>query len=428
MNISKVWRNSNRTMKTFNCYIVIMVLAFLLLDFMAVSSYAELRITPTISVSEEYNDNLFETETNRKSDYITRTLPGLSFLYTAPFWKWDLAYNFDYRHYARGLRNDENTHNLRANGSLNLIENLLFLDVSDVYSRVSLDVARNAANEGLFVNQTDQNLLTVSPYFQFRPTDTISLKTGYVYTNNWYSDPRSPARSRHSGLIELSYTMNPKVLVTTTYRMDREDSSIGRFYRHELYAGPRYEYAERSFISAMGGLSRTDYDRGLEVMNPYWSVGVTHSFDTVTANLSSSIRYTDDPLGGAVRESNYISLSLQKTIHGGSLGIISSYSELYDINRQTTTTERLTAGVNGNYEIYPHLNARVGFTFENYRYVSRHGTTRRYYADTGLTYSFGNDLSLGISYRHAAYDSPQIAEDNMRVNRIILEISKSFTL
>lgn len=403
-------------------------LAVLAVSFViAGEALAEFRLVPRVTVREEYNDNLYETDLDRKADYITHLQPGIALGYLAPLWDWDISYALDYRHYANGHHSDEETHNFVGNGKIRLIENLLFLDLNDTYSRVSLDVSKNMTSDSLLVNQTDQNIFTVSPYIALQPSPAFSIKTGYIFTDNWYKEPVANPRRRHSAFFDASYEMTSKFFLNSGYRMDRELSSDYSFYRHELFVGPRYEYAEKSFLSVLGGATRSEYDgEGKVFIRPFWNMRLTHSFDTVTASVSSSVRYTDDPLGGAVKEITYGSVNLQKSFSKGNASINSSYSELFDVERNVHTTNRLIAGLNGSYEIFEHLSAKLGFSFEHYRYLDQHGTTRRYYVDGGIGYSFPNNLSLAMNYRYTNYESAEIATDNMVANRVFIEITKYF--
>lgn len=79
---------------------------------------AEVQFHPSLAVSEEFTDNVFLTEHDKVSEYITRVLPGFSLAYQAPVLTGDISYTFDYRHYARGTQSDEITHSADAKGLL----------------------------------------------------------------------------------------------------------------------------------------------------------------------------------------------------------------------------------------------------------------------------------------------------------------------
>ena len=96
----------------------------------------------------------------------------------------------------------------------------------------------------------------------------------------------------------LSYELSPKISFTTDYTFTNELPETGNsFNRHEVLAGPRYEYADKSFIFAQGGVTATDYSNGTNVLNPAWKAGITHTVDTFVAAATAGTSYTDDPLG-----------------------------------------------------------------------------------------------------------------------------------
>ncbi len=172
---------------------------FTILSIATVAQGAEFEMHPSLAVSEEFTDNVFETRTNRTSDYITQTLPGLAMSYKAPALTANLDYVFDYRHYARNTVPDDIAHTLSADGHLTAVKNLLFLDVSDEYQRVSLDVTRDVTKESLFVDQTDRNVVTASPYLMFNPMERIMVKTGYRFIDvRYFGTPVGTSRSVHS--------------------------------------------------------------------------------------------------------------------------------------------------------------------------------------------------------------------------------------
>ena len=390
---------------------------------------ADYTIRPKITVSEEYTDNVFDDLTNR-TDFITRTQPGLLLKYSAPLWDWNLDYDYDYRYYARGSRTQDTTQNIIGSGLIKIVDEKLFLELSDVYNRVSLNIARDTTNESLSAQQTDKNVGIVSPYLVLHPSTQLTLKTGYRYLNTWYKEPSAVSKQDHVAFLNSSYELTPKFSLTGDYSFTREIPVVNSsFYRQEAYIGPRFEYADKSFVFAKGGIISTDYDNGTDVMNPSWSAGLTHLFDTVTANLSAGTSYSDDPQGNSTFQTLY-SASLVKTLQRGSLTLQGSYTKLktdvtvLNLNRQNNRT--YTGGAAGVYDLLQSLRATLGFTYQNYHDLLVDGTTDRYFVDCGLKYDFGKDLTAGLYYKYSDYSSADIASDNRRINRVTVEVKKVF--
>ena len=153
----------------------------------AQSEGAEFTIRPSITVSEEYDDNIFLTRDDRVADYITRILPSVNIHYKTPRWEWTLDDTFSWWYYAeRG--NSENFNNGSLTSKLVVIENFLYLDVNDIYSSVVLNPRKPSTETNLATNRSDSNNLVLSPYIKYQLTPASVLTTGYRYTNIWYKD------------------------------------------------------------------------------------------------------------------------------------------------------------------------------------------------------------------------------------------------
>jgi len=386
---------------------------------------AESGFTPSITLSEEYTDNVFGS-TDRRSDFITRLLPGFAAAYKAPLWDWNLGYTFDYRYYAQNSRSADSSNTLNANGLVRIIDEKLFLQLSDTYKQVSLDVTRDTTNDSLNGNQTDQNIGIVSPYLVLRPATNLVLKTGYRYINTWYKDPASVSKQDHHGFVDIAYDLSPKVIVTTNYTFTNELPETGNsFYRHEVLAGPRYEYADKSFIFAQGGVTATDYSDGSHALEPAWKAGITHTVDTFVAAATAGTSYTDDPSGDSTFSTSY-ALSLAKNVAQGYVTLRGSYIKYEDAETEQTTTETYAAGFNSSLEILPDIKVNLGLTYENYHDVEIASYTDKYYVDSGISWLTGKDLTLGLYYKLIDYSSAETAADNYRINRVILEVRKTF--
>ena len=407
---------------------------FSILSMATVAQGAEFEVHPSLAVSEEFTDNVFETNTNRISDYITRVLPGIALSYRAPVLTGDLNYVFDFRHYARNTRGDETTHTLSAKGHLVAVENFMFLDVSDEYQRVSLDVARDVTKESLFLNQSDRNVAKVSPYLTFNPTERIRVKTGYRFIDTRYFDSIGIDKMDHVATLDMAYELSKSFSLTAGYTFIRETADIGNFNQHQSLGGFRYEYADTSFLFAQAGYTWTSYDSGQKFNSIVWNAGITHTFNTVTGTVMTGVRYDEDPLRNITKES-FVSGSIEKRLTRGSFSLSSQYSE-FKLTRtdtfQTIAFELpkrkygVTAGC--QYDLTADLSSRLAIAAENYVYEQplTDSNTRRYQVDSGLSYLLAKQLTASLTYIYVAYHSPDIVSDNRHVNRAMIEIRKTF--
>ena len=379
----------------------------------------------SVAVSEEYTDNLFETPTNRISEFITRALPGVTARYEAPRLTGDLNYLFDYRNYARGNRNDEIAHTAGLKGHLTGVENLLYLDIAEDFQRVSLDVTRDTTKESLFVNQSDRNVVTASPYLLLHPTERISLKPGYRFIDTRYSGDAGINKTDHIGFMALSYQLMNRWSLTGDYTFVRELAAADNYRQHQALAGFRYEYAEKSFLFAQGGNTWTSYDSGESHSSAAWNAGITHEFDSATVTVTTGVKYDENPLRTVMQES-YVYANVEQRFPRGTLTVSPFYSEYLLTDTNALQTRKYGATAKGQYELLTHLTGRLGVTGEKYeqRLVSSH--TLRFLVDSLLSYLLAERLTLTLSYSYVDISSPGITTDNWFASRGMVEIRQTF--
>lgn len=405
--------------------IVMAFVALIILSSVPSVQAAEFEVHPSLGVSGEFTDNVFETNTNRISDYITRALPGVVMSYKAPLLAVNVDYLFDYRDYARNTHKDEVTHALSAKGQLTAVQSLLFLDVSEEYQRVSLDVTRDVTRESLFVNQSDRNVVSASPYITVQPTARIAVKSGYRFVDTIYSSSLGVDKTDHVAFLNMTYELVKRWSLTADYAFTRELADNDDFNRHQILGGFRYEYADKSFLFAQGGNTRIRYERGRSFDNNIWNAGLTHQFDTATATIVTGVRYNEDPLRNIIQES-FVSGTLEKRFERGALGLSPYYSEYVLTETDSLQTKKYGAVAQGSYEILPDFNGRVALTSERYQQWPLRNSTVRFQVDSGLSYLLARLLTASFSYVYVDYSSPDIVADNRHVNRVMVELKKTF--
>lgn len=386
---------------------------------------AEFEVHPSLAVNQEYTDNVFETSANRVSDYITRALPGIVMSYKSPAFTGDLNYLFDYRHYAKNSRKDEITHTLGAKGYLIAIQNLAYLDVTDDYQRVSLDVARDVSQESLFLNQSDRNIVNASPYITLRPTDRTVLKAGYRFVDTRYFDSPAINKMDHIGFAELTHGLTERFSLTAGYTFTREQAKINDFNQHLAYGGFRYEYADKSFLFGQGGNVWTSYQNGQRLNSVFWNAGISHTMDTVTASVTTGKHYIEDPLRSIIQET-FVTGVLEKRFDKGLVSLSPIYSEYVQAGSDSINTRKYGATARGQYSFTDDLSGSVSFGAEKYEQPQFGSYTRRFLVTSGLSYLIARQLTVSLFYNYADYYSPGIAADNRHVNRGMIEIKKVF--
>jgi len=382
---------------------------------------AEFELHPSLAVNEEFTDNVFETPTNRTSDYITRLLPGVAAHYLSPALKGDLNYLFDYRYYAKKNRDDEITHALSAKANLNAVENFMYLDVADEYQRVSLDTTRDVTRESLFLDQSDRNVFSVSPYITLRPNERSKLKAGYRFIDTRYFKSSAINKKDHIAYTEMVYEISKRFSLTANYTFTKEFSDVDNFFQHRALGGFRYEYTDSSFLFVQGGNVWTRYDKSRRLSSIVWDAGFTHVFDTVTATVATDVRYNEDPLSDIIKES-YVSGSIEKRLSKGSVSFSPMYSEYDPTKKDALRTKKIGATARGQYGLTSDLNATLNVTAEKYEQPN----IRRFLVDSGFSYLLARQLTVSLLYTFVDYYSSNNMTENRHINRGIIEIKKIF--
>lgn len=390
---------------------------------------AEFEFRPSVAISEEVTDNIYELPNNKRTEFVTRLQPGFTSSYQTPFWNWNLGYMLEYRRYERDTRSDTLIHNVDAKGNIALVENFLFLDLSDTFRQVPVDVVRNntATENSRFVNLTKQNNASISPYVLWRLKGDNTLKTGYRYTDIRYSGSTGIDNQEHRAFADLTHAITSKLNLTTVYAFTRLESRPTQFNRHDLSGGFRYEYADKSFVFGQIGYSWQQFDTGGDANYLFWNAGVTYDFSFVVATLETKVAPSVDPLSVSTKEASY-SGRLEKTLQRGMIGLSTSYTE-YENTRTNIIPDRHTLAISatGRYEVLQSLTATLTATGERF---SRNTVSDYPYRFTGvavLNYAFKDALTLGFTYTYINnLKDPNAGAASYQVNNAILELRKTF--
>ena len=387
---------------------------------------ADFTFTPTVSVSEEFNDNILDSATDKKSDFVTRLQPGAAAAYRGPSLNGDLSYNFDYQNYARRTKDDEENHYLASRGSAELLKNFFFLDVSDTLSRVSLDVARDVTAESPYANQTDRNRANVSPYLLWRLGETSTLKTGYRFIDTSFWGSPGIDRREHVGFAELSHNPAARLSLSGGYTFASISTDVVDYDQHDLSAGFRYEYADKSFLYGGIGNSWQEFTDSRSASNLFWHAGVNRDFGFLMATLETRVQYTDDPLAVSTEETTY-RVSMEKALHKGAIGLSSSYTEYQDT--LTDGSERRKGEVRGFWraELSQGLITSLVLIGDRVSQKTLMDYPYHFSGSAGLSYLFNYDITGSLNYSYIDYRRElDSAADSRQTNRVILALKKIF--
>jgi hypothetical protein len=391
------------------------------------ASAGDLQLRPNISVSEEYNDNIFESVTNRSDEWVTRVRPGLALGYRTPALDGKLSYNLDYATYAYGSHKDETNHRANLAGNAELVENFLYLNATDTLSRVSLSVVRDVTGESPFLNQTQQNLAQVTPYLLWHPGTKSELKTGYQYLDTRYWSSNGIDKQQHRAYADYTLQPSERFSLSAGYSYSIFNTDVTDYRQHDVSGGMRYQYGEKSFLYGSVGNSWQEFASGRAVSNLIWNAGVAHDFEWVLATLDAKVSYTEDPLSISTKQTSYLA-KLDRALAKGTLGVSASYTE-YDRSLAGLGTfpgnNKLAFGGYGSYQLASGLNGILTLGADRVT-----GGGELPYHLTGnavLSYLFNYGITAALSYTRVEYRHHwESATGARQTDRTVLELSKVF--
>ncbi len=386
---------------------------------------AEYRIEPSITLSEEYNDNIFLTPQNREYDYITRVLPAVHFSYKSALWDWDVAYAYDYRYFAWTYPNHNETHTIALTNLTRIVEDFFFLALRDNYTRVSLDVTRDFPSQSPFVNQTDQNIGSVNPYFVLHPGARTTVNVGYIYQNIWYKNPNAIKKVDHTGYTEMVHELTSKLSTTIGLKYTQDRNVVQDYSRKDAYAGMNYQYEEGSNLYGTIGNSWLHFEQTGRETQPFWTAGFNHKFPKFAFSFETGLTYIEDPFRVLRRQDRYVA-TIRREIERTAYSVTGSLMEYR--NAQTKHLENTSYSVGGNITHQITTNSRIlaNLTYQRLEDNVFNTYTELYLSGGRYEYLLRESLTLALEYRYTNSYSPDIFFNDYYNNRIIVEIKKVF--
>jgi hypothetical protein len=412
---------SNRT--------IVIIAACVLFAAAARAEAAEYRIIPSITLSEEYDDNIFLTPENEVHDYITHAIPAVQLTYQARLWDWDVAYSYDYQYYARSTVENGGYHKLALTNLTRVVDNFFFIRITDQYMRTSFSPVEDFTLQSSRQNQTDSNVFAISPYVVSRLFTRTTLTAGFEYRNVWYKDPAAVDRYENIYYLYLLQDLSTKLKMTETLTYTKSYTRFPNDYNQTLFlVGPRYEYQDKSVMWFQAGRTSFDYENGTRLGIPVWDAGIIHQTPTVILSFLTARTFIDDPFYVVRREDAYvgsIGRMVERTSYNFSMAMrdyaIGDFSYLQE-RRYTTTfdfSHFLATNIQGMYRV--DVNR-----YDQFPQDAPDTTTVVWLTSVRFTYLAGTTLSYFLDYRYTDSYSAQIYDRNYENNRITVGLNKVF--
>jgi hypothetical protein len=409
--------------------------------FLPCEGYTKWSLTPRFYVEERYDDNLFLTESNKESDFITTIAPGINFLYETPTAEINLDYELQRFFYDKYSELDFTGHRLRTTArkdfgprfSAGIRE--FFLVSEDPIQLTGIPIFERPSIRTGMRNKYTMNV--VEPDMTFRFGENRSIRVGYrnhILRNNADSvaDLDENAINAlltfrfniHNG-IEIFYEhINQKYGSTIPPEPPKDfdgDEIRGKyiyFFDPKISASFEYRYHQINFDHETTGF----VDYRIHDMRIGFSL---HLYETTYLSASAGLAFRD--ADGADDESTFASqIKLSNQYKGLNTEIYgeTGFGEDFLSAENLGINEFWRVGVNGRYQLLERLWANGFFFFERDRFLDLDRTDKIWSARGGLSYQVLKWLFLSIDYEYNKRDSDAPFEsytDNRYFGRITVK-------
>jgi len=401
-------------------YFVLLTVMLVLIPVHFAFAQYHYELTPSISVGEVYDDNIYLEFNDATSDYITEVSPGLNLNILSPKMEFEVEYIPTFVWYAKEDGNNTVRHAGALTFGRDLTQHLRF-DITDTYLFTEEPINETVVGaEGVSVRvnpherypyQINTGSASLSYLFGAENNLTAGYRNEIFDTKDKdFDDFRVPDdRMLQTPFATLAYWFNIKNGIELIYEFvkadfRRKDDFVPRSNYTGNWAEIRYLYR---FTPHTTGSVRYDYttrafDREIEDYTLHEaSIGLDHAFspDLSVALAVGYIAQRNEFFDN--RSVPSYEASLTKTFARGSFTISGSSGVTEEIldTRGRGLSRYWRAGAGVEYQILEPLRANVGGYYDRNR-NELHSEWETWTGNCGLVWEFLRWYSLSLDYRH----------------------------
>jgi hypothetical protein len=403
--------------------------------FSPVLAQQQYTLTPSLSVSETYDDNIYLDPQNEISDYITAISPGISLDVRSPRSDLLLTYVPSIVRYSRETENDTVRHLGRLTYRQDIQERFRF-DFTNTYIRSEepLETTEGIETVRRTRNPYQRNTGEARMSYQFGREDTVTA--GYRNDLLINEDPTLEDGTIHEPFADFVKWFDQRHGVGLSYRysvgdFDREDGlrsqqdytghSPAIRYMHRV--SPRlsgylsYAYTTREFDKPT---FREDYDVHTAM------IGVEKQFGPQTSVTAGLGYFVQEPERSESQSGISYNASLRKAYQRGSflIGGAGGWDEQYLEAENRGFVEFWSIEASGEYRFLERVTGYARALYREDTYSQTDIETQTLRASAGIRWNFYRYLSIALDYTHGTRDSDD-PTDEYKANRFMVILSGS---
>ena len=388
--------------------------------------------TPSISVSEVYDDNIYLNSTNEKSDYITTVTPGFSLNVLSENNHLEFSYASSFVWYGKEDQNDTVRHSGSLTFGQDLTQHLKF-DLTDTYIKSEDPLEDTEDIEGIrnTRNTYQRNTAMISLRYLFGPENSLTVGYGQSQLEN--EDKTVDDGRTQDPFANVTYWINVKNGIELNYGFIKADfwrddnSNAGDDYDGNS-AGIKYIYRFTPHSKGSIGydFETRDFDGLSEDYDVHTgSVGFDHAFSP-DLSLAVGVGYFIQKNDRSDDEDGYTyNATLIKQFERGSIafGGDGGWDENYLDAERRGFGRYWRVNADFDYQILEALSSYVGGSYRSDKDVGS-GKRKAWRGNCGIRWTFLRWFSLSLDYSHAERDDDNDIEDYSD-NRVMLILNAS---
>ncbi len=384
------------------------------------SAAAKLDVNASVGLREEYNDNISLSRTDREDDFITSVSPKIRLNYALSYLDLSLDYGLNFKFFAhhpeRNLTSLTDTQTASLKHQFRPMKGM-FIDISDVYRRVPIDIRNQVAFDNVFVNMTDSNVFSVSPNFVYPLSSTLETRFGYRYTNVWYKFKEGNNSESHSAFISILKKLSPSLSTAVNYSFAAVQPQKTEAYdQHQ--GSVKVIYQKGSDFKVWGEFGRVFliFKNTPNVESNFWDVGSDYSLkisESTSLGAGYSTSFSETNIMEQLRYNVYI-------LPDSSFLVVPYY-----------TDGSVTAGLakRERFDIFFRTGERLRIFVNPYHRADKYLKIDRKDEITGVALDIHNKLSAKIdSSIHGIAEKQKFLPENRKANRYSIGLKLDYRL
>lgn len=326
---------------------------------------APITITPTISFVGEYNDNVFQTDVNKVSDFILGISPGISIAVESPIYRLLGSYSFTAELYAdQDQLNDAFARqNLRLEGSYRLTP-LLTLELDE-----SLNVAKDTntvAAENVSTGRIRSTANTLSPGIAYQLDPRTTLRGRGTWTALRYDSSLALDSDTYAVEGFVDYAFTPRLTGSAGYQFayfDVQDQP--GITTHTPRVGVTYRFTPTLTGLVNGGPTIQVPENGDTSLFPAVTASLQKQFSWGAATLQYDHAVgTAGGLGGTTENQSLGAVvQVDRLVRGLVVQAVPRYTRSSSTEGNAIDVDAVSLTLQARYEITRYVAAIAGYTF-----------------------------------------------------------------